>query len=271
MALSSGDAWKGIRLDQITLPATAQRPGYLKHHSVLVHTGEPVAVESSWADRRESAVLKNGDVMIVPAGVPYAARWDRPWEIIALRLSVDAVSSLAPAGGDHALRYTFGCQDPLIRDLALVLRREVLSGREGGARYAHSMGTAMIAHLIHDYSAQPARDRVHRGGLPLHRLRQVKEYVEENLGGALRLARLAELAGASVRQFLRAFKQSTGSTPHQYVLCRRVERAKELLAQGHLTVAEVASRCGFASQSRFAAAFQRLTRATPGSWRHARD
>ena len=265
--LSSGNAWSGIRLDQVTLPPRELRQGYLEHHSVLIHVGEPVTVEVTWPNQHQTAVLQRGAVMIVPAGVAYLARWDRPWEFLSLRVSVDAVASLAPAGGG-ALRYALGCDDPLIRDLALALRKEVQSGRED-RWYATSLCTAMIAHLIHGYAAQPAGGPVYRGGLSLHRLSRVKDYVEENLAGELHLARLAELAGASVRQFVRAFKQSTALTPHHYVLSRRVERAKELLAGSHLTVAQVASRCGFASQSRFTAAFRRLTRAAPGAWRRA--
>lgn len=265
--LSTGDAWRGIRLDHVTLPAQEQATGYLKHHSVLVHLGEPVTVEASWPGEHESRTLRRGAILIVPASVPYRARWDRPWELLSLRLSVEAVASAAPEVGVPALRYMLGCEDPLLLDLVLALHKQAQRGPGGDDRYANSLGTAAIAHLVHEYRAAPGGDRLRRGGLPVRRLKQVQDYIERNVGQALHLERLAALAGASVRQFLRAFKESTGITPHQYVLLRRIERAKQLLVHEQMPVAEVAQRCGFASQSRFTAAFHRFTRATPGAWR----
>lgn len=102
----------------------------------------------------------------------------------------------------------------------------------------------------------------------MNRLRCVTEYIQENLETALALLDLANMLQMSVFHFVRSFKQSTGLPPHQYVLRKRIELAKSLLVHPELSIAEVALRCGFGSQSNFTTAFRRLTNVTPGAYRN---
>jgi AraC-like DNA-binding protein len=67
--------------------------------------------------------------------------------------------------------------------------------------------------------------------------------------------------------FAKQFKRATGLPPHQYVIARRVERAKQLLQGGDFTLAEVAARAGFSDQSQFCRHFKRLVGVTPGRFR----
>ena len=106
----------------------------------------------------------------------------------------------------------------------------------------------MIRHVL--TPRQPARRRA--GTLPRAKLRAVVEYVEEHLDGSPTLEQLAAVARLSPYHFARQFKAATGLPPHQYVITRRVERAKELLQAGTaLSLAEVAAHVGFSDQSHF--------------------
>ena len=96
------------------------------------------------------------------------------------------------------------------------------------------------------------------------------DYIEHHLDGPLTLSELAAFAGLSVFHFLRCFKQCAGMPPHAYVRRRRIERAKQLLARGEATIAEVAFRCGFSDQSSFARTFHRVAGVTPREFRRAR-
>ncbi len=78
---------------------------------------------------------------------------------------------------------------------------------------------------------------------------------------------LAAIADLSAKHFARAFRQSTGMPPHRWLIERRIDRAKALLMEGDLNLAEIALTCGFADQSHFTAAFRKSVGATPGIFR----
>jgi transcriptional regulator GlxA family with amidase domain len=96
--------------------------------------------------------------------------------------------------------------------------------------------------------------------------RQLVDHIHANLDGDLRLFELAKLVQFSPRQFFRIFANTFGTTPHQFIMKERVDRAKNLLSQGLLLV-EIASALGFASQSHFSGAFRRATGMSPGRFR----
>jgi len=106
-----------------------------------------------------------------------------------------------------------------------------------------------------------------RGGLAPWQARRAKELLNANLDGKLPLSQLAEKCGLSTRHFARAFRQSTGVPPHRWLLSRRVDRAKDLLRDPALSLAEVALACGFADQSHFTRMFTTLVGLSPGLWR----
>jgi AraC-like DNA-binding protein len=87
------------------------------------------------------------------------------------------------------------------------------------------------------------------------------------LGGDITLTAVASGCGLSLSYFIRAFKQSTGDPPHRWLLRQRVERAKELLRDPRMTLAEAALACGFADQSHFTRVFKVMAGAPPGVWR----
>jgi AraC-like DNA-binding protein len=108
-----------------------------------------------------------------------------------------------------------------------------------------------------------------RGGLARYKLRRATEYVDSNLDRVIHLEDMAKVAEVSLFHFHRQFKKTTGLTPHQFVVQRRVEQAKILLAQANLPIIEVAARVGFLDQSHFTTTFRKLTSMTPRVYRNA--
>jgi AraC family transcriptional regulator len=138
----------------------------------------------------------------------------------------------------------------------------------GGRLVGESLANVLAVHLIRHVSAprQPAHRRT--GTLPRAKLRAVVEYVEEHLDAGPTLAQMADIARVSPNYFAWQFKRATGLPPHQYVLARRVERAKQLLqTERNLSLAHVAAHAGFSDQSQFSHHFKRLTGVTPGQFR----
>jgi AraC family transcriptional regulator len=94
-------------------------------------------------------------------------------------------------------------------------------------------------------------------------------HVRENIAQELAVAELARVVGMSQYYFSKLFKLSTGTTPHQYVMRQRVERAQELLSQGRTPLAEIATHVGFETQSHFTSVFRRLSGVTPKHYRES--
>jgi RpiB/LacA/LacB family sugar-phosphate isomerase len=105
------------------------------------------------------------------------------------------------------------------------------------------------------------------GGLPPRRLQRVFQHIRENIARDLSVAELAQTVGMSQYYFSKLFKMSTGTTPHQYVMRQRVERAQEHLRETCTTLAEVATLVGFETQSHFTSVFRHLVGATPKQYR----
>ena len=109
------------------------------------------------------------------------------------------------------------------------------------------------------------------GGLPPRRLQRVLEHVKENIGKDLSVGEMAEVVGMSQYYFSKLFKMSTGTTPHQYVMRQRIERAQELLRDGNSALVEIATHVGFETQSHFTSVFRRLVGITPKKFRESRS
>jgi AraC family transcriptional regulator len=105
--------------------------------------------------------------------------------------------------------------------------------------------------------------------LPPIKVRRIKEYMEANLSIDLRIKAVARVSGYSQTHFLRMFRASTGATPHQYLIERRICRAQELIGQATVKLAEIAVRCGFSSQSHLATVFRKRVGMTPTEYRRA--
>jgi AraC-like DNA-binding protein len=105
------------------------------------------------------------------------------------------------------------------------------------------------------------------GGLAPGALRRVREYIDQHLTENPKADTLARIAKLSLGHFSRAFKQSTGDSPHQYIICKRVAAAKELLVQTSRALADIALDVGFADQSHFSRTYAAVTGETPSACR----
>jgi AraC family transcriptional regulator len=105
------------------------------------------------------------------------------------------------------------------------------------------------------------------GGLSSRHLRRATDFILEHLAEDICLDDLAELTGLSCKHFARAFKQSTGLPPHQFLIVKRTEAAKRCLVNGKASLSDIALACGFADQSHFTATFRKVVGIPPGSWR----
>jgi AraC family transcriptional regulator len=133
--------------------------------------------------------------------------------------------------------------------------------------YGDSLVTALVISFL-----RSGRDREERkpGTLAPWQLHRAKEFMEANLSTGVRLRDLAEITQLSQSQFGRAFKASTGLTPHQWQMQLRINRAQQYLLDGELSLAQIALLTGFSEQSHFTRVFQSIVGVSPGFWRRDR-
>nr|WP_282571317.1 AraC family transcriptional regulator [Methylonatrum kenyense] len=157
--------------------------------------------------------------------------------------------------------------DERIETLLRSIAAEISTGCLSGHLYGQSLSTALICLLIHRYRRENRRPIPSRNELCQQALKEILDYIERNLGGDLSLKRIAALKNMSAQRFCLMFHESVGTTPHQYVIQRRIEKAKRLLTLRSSCIVEIALDLGFSSQSHFTSVFKRMTGVTPKKYR----
>jgi AraC family transcriptional regulator len=274
------DAWSD-RLGWVGLEAARYRaapasqlehPG-ITHHRLVLFLRPPDELDLRYDGVKRQVPPPAGVISVIPAGSPARWRWSGRPDSLHIYLEPGLVAQVAAeAFGLDPARLTVppvdGLDLPQLRAAMWAVDAELTAGGAGGPLVAESLANVLAVHLIRQVLAprQPARRR--EGTLPRAKLRAVVEYVEEHLDVSPTLKQMAALVRLSPYYFARQFKRATGLAPHQYVVTRRVERAKQLLQMGSdLSLAEVAAHAGFSDQSQFAYHFKRLVSVTPGQFR----
>jgi AraC family transcriptional regulator len=259
--------WGGLYFQYHRQPPPDMKEHSCPQHRIIVHDS---TLRSPLMETFEGQHLvfpvNCGRVRVLPANAQTCAYWEaeRQFMILAFdpHLLTQQMAETAN-GNDVKLLPLINPSDPLIHSIGLTLKAELESGGIGGRLYIDAMTTALMAHLLRYYSAHKNSLPIVVGGLSKRCLQQVMEYIHEHLDQDLTLEALATIAHMSPSYFCRLFKQSTGLSPHQYVIQCRVDRAKQLLQQRELSIANIAYCLGFTHQSHLSHHFKRLVGISP--------
>jgi AraC family transcriptional regulator len=167
-------------------------------------------------------------------------------------------------GSESAIEAVIGLQDEVLTAIMEAICAEVLRGGNSGRKFAEAMTVAIGTQLLRLFGEANAAPK---GGITGRQLRLITDYIDAQLEREISVAKLAELAGLSEAHFARAFKQTTALSPHKFVIERRLERAKRLLADTEDSIADIALACGFADQAHFSRTFAQAYGATPSALR----
>jgi AraC family transcriptional regulator len=128
-----------------------------------------------------------------------------------------------------------------------------------------------LAHMVRVTNARaPVGDAGQSGSLAPWQLRRAMDFMRVHLSGVISLQQLASACDISVSYFARGFKNGTGVPPHRWLVETRIEKAKDMLLNTKMPLAEVAAACGFADQCHLTRKFRRATGETPAAWRRER-
>jgi AraC family transcriptional regulator len=170
-------------------------------------------------------------------------------------------------GGRFELVPEFNLEDGQLEHLLRGLLAVAQDGSCADASVGELLVNAVCIRLAKRFAISKVNIVPCRGGLPPARLKRVLEYIESNLDKNITLTELAGVAKVSLYYFAVLFRQSTGLSPHRYVLSQRVERAKELLQDPKRSVLDVSMNVGFEHQNNFARAFRRVIGVSPTQFR----
>ncbi|MBV6627060.1 MAG: helix-turn-helix transcriptional regulator [Rivularia sp. (in: Bacteria)] len=252
------------RQPPIELPKTS-----LKQHCIGILTDIPSPIHT---DRiidgrfvRENNV--QGDLIIVPANTTHQAAWYKEGCSVAIAIDpvVFAQTIYEAVDPDKIeLLPKFATPDAFVYQIGVALKSALIKHGASSRLYAETLINALILHLLENYSTTRTNliESI-SGKLPEYKLQQIIDYIHAYLDTDLSLNKLAASVQMSPYYFSRLFKETTGFTPHKYVIRCRIERAKELLKQGKLSIAEIAKSVGFVDQSHLNRHFKRTLGITP--------
>lgn len=257
--------WEGIYIAYDTFLPGQTPEVCSKQHAIAIFTDLPVPAQAERCldgkFRRKQVV--EGDLEIVPANAWNRSAWNVTGGAIVLAIEPAAFTQTAYETTEECLELIpHTTSDPLVYQIGVALKGALENPRSTSRLYAESLTNALTVHLLQHYSAHTPRILTYRGGMSKPKLRQVVDYIRAHLERDLSLGELAAIASLSSHYFSQLFKQSTGLTPHQYVIHCRIERAKVLLKK-NWSISEVATAVGFVDQSHLHRHFKRLVGVTP--------
>jgi AraC family transcriptional regulator len=220
------------------------------------------------------ATCEPGDLSLLTRSQRSHWYWTEDIDVCHIYLSERLVSSVANevmgrGVAEVRLHDVLKVQDPVVTACVEAVTREARQPSMGSALYVEALGTQLAVHLLRNYASVAFTQPCAKGRLTPAQAKRVADFIDSQLHQALSLEALAHVAGLGLWSFARHFRQSFGRAPHAYVVERRVERARQLVAQGVMALKEVAAACGFADQAHMTRVFQRRLRTTPAALRRA--
>jgi AraC family transcriptional regulator len=125
----------------------------------------------------------------------------------------------------------------------------------------------LCAYLFLNYGGASIANSIVKGALAPWQQRLVSQMMRERIFEGISITELADACGLSAGALVRGFKKSTGVSPHQWLLYRRIDMAIELMSDPDTSLAQIAYSAGFSDQSHFSRVFAQKMSVTPGAWR----
>jgi len=218
---------------------------------------------------------QTGDFQLHDLSVEVAAHLTRPIDAVYFYIPRAVLNAIADECGVSRIETLHvapgvGVDDAVVQDLGFSLLPSLERIEHANRLFMDHVGMALLVHLAHTYGDMPRAPQQVSEGLAPWQQRRAENMIIARLDGEITLEELAGECELSRSHFARAFRKTTGRPPHRWLLEQRVERARDLLLDSQLPLAEIAVLCGFADQSHFTRAFARATGVAPGEWRRQR-
>lgn len=202
----------------------------------------------------------------------YKADLSTPFDFMLFQISPSSLAKIAEdadVSGVSLLTTETASRDIVLANLARALLPALQRPEEASVLFVDQMTTAIGTYLVQRYGGRPVPSVTRTPLLSRAHEQMAKSILLEHLEGDVSIADVAEACNLSRGYFIRAFRESTGMTPFQWLLDQRIDRARQLIRTSSAPLAEIAVACGFADQSHFTRVFSALVGTTPGTWRRS--
>jgi AraC family transcriptional regulator len=265
---SIGLGWKNLVIEHHSLLPRESPELRVRHHIVELASGQHVSYgeRSDWSGHWTPYSKPPGNICLFSEGIRPAIRAYSQTELTVCGLDPGFAAEVAQELDISQLRGRADIHDESAVYLMRLLESAAQSGDSHNQLYVDHLAYALTLRLFSSGENRQIR-QVPSGALPLLRLRRVVERMRADLATNLDLKTLAAESGYSRNQFLRMFRTATESTPHQFFLQLRVEKAQSLMKNKSLRIIDIAASCGFASQAHFSRVFRQIVGVTPMQYR----
>ena len=262
--------WQGLGMHWLSTPEGRWSHRFKPSTFALAFLANgSIATRMTTRGRTVEVDLDAGAMVLLPAD--FAVDVQQADAVDAKRLVVELCfgDMARDAFEDHrisetALRSEFGFRDPELAALLRMVILELTQGCPNGRLYSESLSLGIVLRLLRTRSTRGDAGQAERGSLGRAQLAIVDELLDGDLEVDLSLATLAAQVNLSKAQFVRLFRNATGTSPHRYVMQARLRRARHLIETTITPLGEVAAVAGFSSQSHMSRAYVDTYKQTPG-------
>ena len=215
----------------------------------------------------------SGGVTILDLEQDPIAFFPNPIDVVQFyipRLAIDEFAYENRTATVHTLRWPHCEMDMTLKHLGMAVLSAMQHGGPAPRIFLDYIGQTILTHATYVYGGTPPSRDLPRGNLAPWQTRRAKEFLSANLYADISLASVATECNLSVSHFAHAFRRTFGRSPHRWLMERRIDAVQNLLLTSQLTLAEVASKCGFADQPALNRCFKRVLGESPGKWRKSR-
>ena len=269
---SPDQGWDGVSVRGYLYPGhDVEVPPMRDYMNVAYRRGTTVIrrrLDGRW--REES--LGPGDVSLLTRATESHWVWPKNIEVVHVYLTQEEVAATCRQMYERdvaevELHDVVKANDPAIYRTAMMTAAEAAQDDVGSPLLVQSLSCQLAVHILRRHAQVRFREHFPTEGLSFRQTRQVEDFVRTHLRETISLDDLANAAGLSRYHFARRFRQTTGTSPHEFVLQQRLAQARIMLQRTRSPLREIAALTGFSDQSHLTRVFKRRLGVTPGQFR----